>query len=335
MNTGKKLLEKYRTELMGFAALYIFIYHVVTVTFYYAFDAHPFFAYLVRIGFLGVDIFFFLSGDGLMHAMEKESVKAFWLRRLARVYFPFFVGGLLQFFLNGLTPLDFVKRITCIAFYTETIYSLLWFVPAILTIYLLFPLYYKLMSAMKNKTVFILMTIAVWFILEMIFRNAETDLFGFFNRIPIFLMGCLYATAKEDELCLDKWILAILGTVAGMYSLYLAEFKGVTFVLPISDCGIPTFLVAISLPYVLAGIMEKFEAGVVMKGLRKFLAFFGMMSLEFYCLQENMVVLYMVRLTPDVLPGVMLLIIFASCVAGGLALWFVNGRIMKLVRKVK
>ena len=333
MNTEKKLLEKYRIELMGFAALFIFVYHVVTVTYFYAFDSHSLFAYFCRIGFLGVDIFFFLSGMGLIHSLERNSLKDYYLRRISRVYFPFFVGGLMQMIIYGLEPLEFIKRVTCYSFYAEYMYSLLWFVPAILTIYLVFPLYHKLMSRAKSKPVFILMTIALWYILEMIFRNAETDLFGFFNRIPIFLMGCLYSTVKEDELSLERWLLAVLGTVAGMYSLYLAEFDTVTFILPVSDCGIPTFLVAISLPYVLAGIMEKFESAKAMKILRKIPAFFGLMSLEFYCMQENMIVLFMVKLLPGISPALTLLLIFLSCVAGGLALWYVNGRIMKLVRK--
>lgn len=333
MNTDKKLIEKYRQEIMGLAALYIFVFHAVTNTFYYAFEGHLFFAYLVRIGFLGVDIFFFLSGDGLMHSLERNNLKDYYLRRISRVYFPFLVGGIIQMFLNGLTPLEFVKRVTCVSFYTESMYSLLWFVPAILTIYLVFPLYYKLLSKAKSKPSFILMTIALWYLLEMFFRGAETDLFGFFNRIPIFLMGCMYAVVKEEQLTLDRWIASLLVSLAGFYSLYLAEYKAVTFVLPVSDCGIPTFLVAVSLPYVLSGIMYTFEKYGFMKVIRKVLVFFGTMSLEFYCVQENMVVLYLVKLTPAVSPAVMLLLIFVSCVVAGLALYFVNKAVMKLVRK--
>ena len=52
MNTDYKLIEKYRTEIMGFAALCIFVFHGVTNTFYYAFDAHPLFAYICRSVFV-------------------------------------------------------------------------------------------------------------------------------------------------------------------------------------------------------------------------------------------------------------------------------------------
>ena len=334
MNTDYKLIEKYRTEIMGFAALCIFVFHGVTNTFYYAFDAHPLFAYICRIGFFGVDIFFFLSGDGLMHSLEHNDLKSYYLRRISRVYFPFFAGGLMQMFIYRLEPVEFVKRITCISFYTESIYSLLWFVPAILTIYLVFPLYHKLMSLFKNKAAFIILTIVIWYMLEMIFRGSLSSLFGFFNRIPIFLMGCLYGAKQEkEELSLEKWIAALAVTAAGLYSLYLVEYKSVLYILPASDCAIPTFLVAVSLPYVLAGIMERFEKSAVIGFIRKIAVFFGMMSLEFYCVQENFVVLYIAKLGLKLLPGVMLLLIFASSVAAGYVLYLVNSLLMKLIRK--
>ncbi len=334
MNTDKKLLEKYRIELMGFAALCIFVFHGVTNTFYYAFDAHPLFAYICRIGFFGVDIFFFLSGDGLMHSLERNNLREYYLHRISRVYFPFFVGGLMQMFVYGLQPLDFVKRVTCYSFYAESMYSLLWFVPAILTIYLVFPLYYKLMSFSKNKTAFIIVTIVIWYVLEMFFRNAETTLFGFFNRIPVFLAGCLYAVSnKERKLDLESWVAALAVTVAGLYSLYLVEYRNVTYILPVSDCAIPTFLVAVSLPSVLAGIMERFEKSIVLKIVRRIAVFFGVMSLEFYCVQENFVVLYIADMALKLKPVVMLLLIFASSVAAGYVLYLLNSLLMKLIRR--
>lgn len=71
-------ISKYRTQLMGFAMLWIMIYHIgIDVTF-----LNP----ITRSGYLGVDIFIFLSAYGLYHGFKKySSIKIFYKKRILRI----------------------------------------------------------------------------------------------------------------------------------------------------------------------------------------------------------------------------------------------------------
>ena len=105
-----------------------------------------------------------------------------------------------------------------IKFYTETIYQLLWFVPAILTLYLLFPLYYNFFKKASNKVEFTACVWIIWLLLtlalENIVGNIRPDFYGFTNRIPIFIVGILAGDIlRKKEIILDKskWILTTFG----------------------------------------------------------------------------------------------------------------------------
>ena len=47
----------------------------------------------------------------------------------------------------------------------------MWFVPAILTLYLVFPLYWAIFSRAKNKTVFTLTVLVIWLLVSMVLRD--------------------------------------------------------------------------------------------------------------------------------------------------------------------
>ena len=61
-------LSRYRGELMGIAMLFIILFHV------YLPRQHAFFG-LHRLGNVGVDMFFFLSGIGLWYSWSKPLEK--------------------------------------------------------------------------------------------------------------------------------------------------------------------------------------------------------------------------------------------------------------------
>ena len=66
-NIDLSLISKYRGELMGFAMIYVVMFHVCGArhdTLWYC---------LARCGNLGVDIFLFLSGIGLWFAWTRNS----------------------------------------------------------------------------------------------------------------------------------------------------------------------------------------------------------------------------------------------------------------------
>ena len=81
-------LSKYRTELMGFAILWIFLFHS---NIYIPEFLAPF-KFVKAIGYSGVDIFFLLSGLGLSFSISKNtSLVQFYKKRLKRIIPTFWV----------------------------------------------------------------------------------------------------------------------------------------------------------------------------------------------------------------------------------------------------
>lgn len=136
---GLDLISKYRGAIMGFAALWILFFHEWVTLFVNNQVGVNIEGYLKRIGFCGVDIFLLLSGIGLTFAIRKGNVLTFYYRRIKRILLPFLVMAIIRCALEKWPIIEFWKNISGINFYTKSIYSFLWFVPAILTLYLFFP----------------------------------------------------------------------------------------------------------------------------------------------------------------------------------------------------
>ena len=138
---GLYLISKYRGAIMGAAALWILFFHEWQPIFgdvpYLSFAEK----FLKRIGFCGVDIFLLLSGIGLTFSIGKTGVGMFYYKRFKRLAFPFLGMAVLRGILEGWSFSAFWKNVSGVHFYTKSMYSFLWFVTAIATLYLLFPLY--------------------------------------------------------------------------------------------------------------------------------------------------------------------------------------------------
>lgn len=293
---GFEVLSKYRGAVMGFAALWILFFHEWQYIFHDKFIIGEVNveAYVKRIGFCGVDIFLFLSGIGLTFAIGKGGLLSFYYRRLKRVFLPFFIVGAIRAVTEKWTPDSFWKNVLCINFYKVSMYSFLWFVPAILTLYLLFPFYYKIFEKASNKLAFTGAMFVLWMGLSLWFRaDLRQDLYGFTNRIPVFIFGVYAGWATKNnnvEFTKTSWFVLIVTLVTGLYFGYLANFVGVGFTFPVSNCSIPNLLIGFSFPFVMAKGFDVLCRCKYTKyfgnGLVKILGFFGLFSLELYCVQE-------------------------------------------------
>lgn len=132
------LLSEYRTPLMGVAALWIMVFHVWHPILGNYGDLGEIEAFLKRIGFCGVDIFFMVSGLGLVHAVEKYNLFTFYKRRFLHVYPPFFMAAFGIGFFRGWSIQEILRKVFFISFFAENIYSYLWYIPGILLFYLFF-----------------------------------------------------------------------------------------------------------------------------------------------------------------------------------------------------
>ncbi len=288
MKQKKADIFVHRTELMGLAALWIYIFHewiplapnVPVLGFIEGF--------IKQIGFFGVDIFFLLSGMGLIYAIEKHSLATYYKRRLLRVLPPYLIMAVVLMFAQGWTLPQFLKNLFGITFFTENMYALLWFVPAITVLYLLFPLYYAIFKKAGNQILLTGGMLALWLVISLLLKNhMRLDLFGFTNRIPVFLVGVLLGwLLKEKTFKIPKWMWGVflLMFVFGLTTAYLTNYKGMYLLVPVSNCCVPNFCMAISGAFLFTKGMDLLER--YGKILLKVLSFFGAMSLEFYCVQE-------------------------------------------------
>ena len=155
MNNTKSiaLINKYRGQIMGFAAICIVFFHLWE---YQLSPSSPLrLLYWLEhcisgMGYFGVDIFFLLSGIGLSYAIGKHSLKEFWLRRFRRLVVPVLVVSLIQWAKEGWTVLYYLFGLSGIGFFIKRHYFL-WFISAITATYLLFPLYWRFFSRSRAK----------------------------------------------------------------------------------------------------------------------------------------------------------------------------------------
>lgn len=148
------VISKYRKAIMGFAALWILAMHEWRLLIPYGESFWEREVFLKDIGFCGVDIFLLLSGMGLTYAIKKSSVGRFYFGRIKRILFPYLAVAVIVGVSYGWSAREFLANVSGYNFYFKSIYSFMWFVPAILTLYLVFPFYWAIFSRAKNKTVF-------------------------------------------------------------------------------------------------------------------------------------------------------------------------------------
>lgn len=201
-----------RTYLMGIAILWIVFFHVylwcrlsgITTTWWID---------LFDKGALGVDVFFLLSAYGLQASIEKNRVGRFYLNRVKRL-FPVYVLFLLTLFLTfeRHCPVDRMAiqslcQITGLSLfkYPEFFscgFCFDWFTPAIVFIYISFPLISWIVRKVVEKGIgyeaglLLLVVIAgVWI------RENKHFMFGLLAvRFPIILLGIIaYMHVKRDE----------------------------------------------------------------------------------------------------------------------------------------
>jgi peptidoglycan/LPS O-acetylase OafA/YrhL len=297
-NNAFALLSKYRGAVMGIAAICILYFHEwipLTATppegTFHLF--HFLEEYTHRIFFFGVDIFLLLSGIGLTFAIRKESLLRFYCRRLRRVLPPFLTVAVIRCCTEKWDAPSFFGNISGFNFYAKSIYSFLWFVPAIITLYLLFPLYDKLFEKANNKVLFTGGVLMVWLLATLLVRDKmRPDLFGFTNRIPVFVIGILFGYLTQRRaafvLTLRNCLFLLVALFLGLYLAYLANFRGVGLIVPVGNCCLPNCLIAVSLPFLIAKLLDVMERRLSRFGriVVKILSFFGSFSLEFYCVQE-------------------------------------------------
>ena len=135
-------LKKTKQPIMGIAAILIILYHLFPVS--RSNDAlNSSIRFVVMTGYIGVDIFFFMSG--YMAYFSDTSGYFNYVKRKCLNIYPIFIFSCILYILMGkLTFLKALLTLLGIEFILTGGGSLLWFIPAIMIFYLIVPFYLNL-----------------------------------------------------------------------------------------------------------------------------------------------------------------------------------------------
>lgn len=205
-----KLICKWRTELMGMAILWVVLFHSKL-------QLGGILDTVQTIGYGGVDIFFLLSGIGLYYSLRKsEKLLPFYGRRARRIfpaYLPFIAVWLIYMIQTYEWRTDIIiKVIAGNLFMTGWLSGIggqfNWYVQVIFWVYLLSPLFYRLVVSLTKKWQKGLLL--VWAVLLGIAFWTDDNLLMGVSRLPVFLVGMLWA--HEENLHAGS---SVLGKHAG------------------------------------------------------------------------------------------------------------------------
>ena len=270
-----KSLSKFRSELMGFACLWIMFHHN-SFTWPESMDTLRRFS---LYGNLGVDIFLQLSGVGLYYAWSKKPVLSdFYARRFVRLLVPYVLFALPYWVWRDLYlhQGSFWLDVTQLNLPLKGVITT-WYVPAIAVFYLLYPLIARVLFSGDRWTRATLLCGAVmlgclylYYRDNTIYDNCEIAL----TRSAVFVIGCaLGKSVKDDEPIAPH--LPVLGLLWIMLNNILRRHVS------LGDAWIRFSYIPLCLSVVLVVLwaLVRLEHW---GGLRKLLRFFGERSLELY-----------------------------------------------------
>lgn len=240
----------YRRTLMGFSIIWVMLFH-------YKIDG-LLLEKIANYGYMGVDVFFFLSGFGLFYSMEKNSdTIRFYIRRVRRIFPLYFILGAFSCVLFDNFS-DFLWKYSTLGYWTNGIIAS-WFIPAIVTCYFLYPfLFYTIFYNRDIKLFCIVVFTLILFVSYLIiidgpklrFDNSciEWNRMMFWYRLPIFIYGSLVASWVKDNKK-DFYVLIML----------LAIFPAIIFYLrreTMSLCFSTTFVTPLVM-FILISLIKK------------------------------------------------------------------------------
>jgi peptidoglycan/LPS O-acetylase OafA/YrhL len=290
---------------MGIAIIWICFYHS-KVHFPDSFLFSPLF-FLKQAGYGGVDIFLFLSGFGLMYGMrnKKYSTTTFYFTRLTRILPTYFLIFFVTLFAEKIQGYTFSLSRIILGFSTVGFwihkYPFDWFIPSLIALYLLFPLFFSVYLRTPDKNRFFaficLITLLALPLCLFIIPTKANYLMIFLARIPIFFIGAYIghislksnSSIKPNRLLL-YWMCLFCGIVSWLYIInkfWDASFAGNKYY------GLhyyPFILFTLPVCMLVSLAMKKYSSECIFKRLVKWLLIFcGSYSLEIYLIHVKII----------------------------------------------
>lgn len=234
-------ISRYRSELMGLAIVFVMLFHV------YLPRTDMFFG-LRRLGNIGVDMFFFLSGMGLWFSWSKmmgasnssplaPHLWKFYLRRFLRIYptwlivaCAFYIPAYLQGKKYSANIPDLIGDITINLDFWLHDELTFWYIPAIMMLYLFAPFYMELIRRHPIYRWLPVAMIAWCIIVQWVgpVHKAVGHLEIFWSRVPIFFIGINMGEAIRRKNTIEGsglWLILLLFLMTLSACVYIEQIR--------------------------------------------------------------------------------------------------------------
>lgn len=273
------LLSRCRGELMGVALLGILLFH----TYHLAVIPVPVIEWVKSVGYVGVDVFLFLSALGLSLSLARRPQRLgdYLFRRFVRILPTYWlvVGGygLLLRLAGRMSLRTVLWNLSTLYYWFHIPNTFNWYVPALLAFYLLTPFLFRALERCRFRE---LLPALTWCLVLPVSTFLGIKGYGYVNdfvyRLPVFFLGLLvgwYIARQRALTGRDALLWAALALVSPLPGWFFPQ-HGIYFppILTFALLCVPVCLLAAKL-LSLAG-----EGGVLRRGLR----FLGESSLEIY-----------------------------------------------------
>lgn len=281
-------LTHYKSFLMGVSMLWIVMFHAGLPL--------PILSYLKDIGYLGVDVFIFLSAYSLYFSFSRNGdLKTFYRKRAVRIlpsYYLVLVSvWLVETYLFQEQTAPLWQLASMLGFYVPFLNwdYFLWYIPGILFLYAIFPFLYKHLSFIQKYGlglfgIFLLLNLG-YFLLVRSMDLKTTIFFCLPSRVVVFVLGMIYAQYERKVIATilphsGYYICGALMVMVGMIVLRQMEVSSVVM----------TGLMLETLPFVFAmpGFYYLLIGCAHSSWLNRLFVFLGTYSLEIYLLHERL-----------------------------------------------
>jgi peptidoglycan/LPS O-acetylase OafA/YrhL len=277
-----KSLDQYISELrhplMGLSMLAIMLFHQ------WFLKSNPFpFNVFHNFGHWGVDIFLFLSGIGLTHSLQRYSISTFYKRRFFRIVPSCLIFGITKYIIFILLGASIIVR-QALNIGVISIASMdLWFIDAIVILYIISPFLYKFLRETPILTgiciLIVYLICSYWGPVETSDRITPLGIISLtIKRLPVFSIGMYLSTSK-------KWNrnFMYISTSFLLLAIIMTIVKKMDFEVPY-HYFIHSLILAIGTPSMILISIQLIRS--LPFGIIKFLSIIGNYSLELYLVHE-------------------------------------------------
>ena len=276
---------------MGFAIIIVMLFHVPLSR------LDPFFG-LRRMGNLGVDIFFFLSGIGLWYSWAKQQDwRRFYLNRALRIY-PAWLIVAGYFYISrfhGTTTASYVDLAGDILvnwdFWLHDELTF-WYVPATMMLYLFAPPYMELVRRHPIYRWLVVLPLMWCIIVQYVapVHQAVGHIEIFWSRVPIFFLGINFAEAVRQKREIDKqawWMIIGLFALSLWACIWLEQMRHGRF--PLYTERMLYIVLAITTILIMSKVFDWLCGSKAGTYVNKWFAWVGGISLEIYLVHVQFV----------------------------------------------